>query len=1012
MKYLNKFLIGVALMCFASVNAQNAALGYYKPLDVKPGLGTVALATSENFKWLEVKPEWVAANYWGGARINKEGSFCFPSGLLSQKDNNSWGKTLVTLPDGFKPAKHLVFCAGESDSAEGYAQVDVLPSGDINWVALGKANWIPLNSIYFSVVEGDALTLKTGVTNFGADQGNATVKKEGNIVMVSGSVKTTLTAADDKGIVLAELPAGSRPLATMVFNCIYNDGAVKKGNLEVTKDGIITLKVAKGTVLAWVSLSNILFSLVDGTPLQLEAGFTNAPGYAPATSQKIGTSIVLLQGSVNGPLANNKTLAKFSADFAPSGNSITSGASDTMNAGRVDVYTNFLHLYGKYSAANKVLHLNGIVYPFAISNDILDSANGATGGTSYVNFGGSLLKFNESWKIGLPGNGWVKFKANAVRDLYVAFSTLPLSFDGPTRGAGYIFWLGQNWNLTSGITKYSNYAWIYADPDTKKNIYLKATNVNAGGNPNAIVSAGKLEDYWFQVKDGVVSWGKGTEVGKNEMMTWTDPEPLGFVQYVCLGGAPGLRIEFKDIQFSTIPVVEIPINLPANFEAEPCLVQEAGKAEEVVKFARITVGSYNNELEAWGLREIKNEKGEVTATELYTYLPYSMKPSAWEKKEFKNDAGVVFKFEDISCASDGTLVGILVDGKGMIYNRTTSKWEVLNPGKDHADLDLDLISAGSKNSIWAVDTDANEIYMWTADGWVAPKDSKGNEENDGNFVAVGVDGTVVALNAAGASYSFDKGRWMQMPGVNLEKVAVADKTHIIGSTKDNALWEYKDGKWVAMLGADGKPATGLDEISINAAGTIFALDEDGDQYINGEAAVVVTLPTPDEVKRYINDEVKLNKLAPSELEVQKKLIKVTPAKKPAAKETRGDAKKTGKVKKAVIKKKTSGKGKAAKKVAAVKKKVTKAKKPGAEVKAKTKATKKAAKKTVKKSAKKATKKVAKAAPAKKTAKKVTAKTPTAKKAAPKKAAAKKPAAKKSADKKEEAPAAPAPAPAA
>lgn len=562
------------------------------------------------------------------------------------------------------------------------------------------------------------------------------------------------------------------------------------------------------------------------------------------------------------------------------------------------------------------------------------------GGTTFAHrpeVYGEKLQFHENWKLVEPGKGWVKFKARALNDLDVAFARLPqdIEINSPAAGVDYRIIVGGWDNTQSVIRRNSGGAWT----SVNNNIELALSNITSGGNPNAIVTGGKpsngsaWDDYWFQVNDGVVTWGKGVVVGQNELMRYVDPAPLRDVQYVLLGGYHNSSVEFKDIEFGLPPEVvakragidgflgqqvnaasdlnamqttlsgagdyrasevsaklgEIQterirrdgidtvlgqqVNAASDLNAMQTVLSGAGgyragdvsvKLKEIQTEAKrragikgisltaqvainlpeafeaeegmakcVAVGSRGGELEAWAL---------AFDDQLYRYDVYSAAPLPWVKYEFKDASGSVMKFLDVSCASDGTMVALDLQGKALRYDWDQKTWRPIAPGQGNEGLALDVISVGNGGCIWAVDVDEKNIYELTGQGWQL------RANGIGIFVAAGIDGTVVGLNQKGEVFRYQQGAWIAMPGVELERIAVGNRNYIIGSTSnDNALWEWKDGKWQSMLDRSGKQATGLDEIAINAVGTIFGTDEDGTLYHKGDKGVALVDPPSTEV---------------------------------------------------------------------------------------------------------------------------------------------------------------------
>ncbi|MCP4662736.1 MAG: hypothetical protein GY856_45665 [bacterium] len=95
------------------------------------------------------------------------------------------------------------------------------------------------------------LSLTTGWEQYGGPFENGTVRREGNLVIVSGLIKRTTGTWGH----LATLPADSRPSERLIFN-LNNKGNTAR--VDALPDGQI-LWVAGGKSYGWVSLSGITF---------------------------------------------------------------------------------------------------------------------------------------------------------------------------------------------------------------------------------------------------------------------------------------------------------------------------------------------------------------------------------------------------------------------------------------------------------------------------------------------------------------------------------------------------------------------------------------------------------------------------------------------------------------------------------------------------------------------------------------------------------------------------------
>lgn len=992
---MNKLKYLLALTCVMAVGALQSQTPPTPPTppgapaapvqEIKfPAGPALADVPASNFVGLPLVGRWYPyGGGYAGATVAKQGNLCVVQGLIRSGD---WATTLALLPEGMRPAQRLIF--GQNNHVNS-CRIDVYPNGELRWDAGTKDHgWVSLSGMIFSPTQAGT-PIQLNISHWAPYGGGHTAPawiKEGNIVVLCGLAKissswSSVNAGDQwnnhGGRLIGILPEGSRPTKRLVFDC-DNHGTPTR--VDILPDGkIVVVSGGSRGDAPWVSLDGVAFSTVEGTEQALPNSgqwvIYDRGTWGVPTAIRHG-NICMLQGLIK-PVNNRPTgtwMFRLPENMWPAKRLIF----NCMGAGahaRIDINEKGYVYWIAGSATSDWVSLSNIVY--AVQDQKLGGKN-----YTHVERLASYKAYHENWKLGLPGQGWVKFKAKTEQDINVSFSSVPKDLPGAT----YFVSIGGYDNTRTIIYSGTN---------------LYEINTSAGGNPNAIITDGRPRDgilkikdgkpefgqqyvdYWIKVDNGLITFGKGTEVGQGELGRWQDPNPLKFVQYVGFGGWD-VAVDYKDIQMSGAPVIEIPVNLPDKFEAEE------GKAK------RVAVGSLNGELEVWVVG---------FDNQLWRYDAYSMAPLPWAKQEFKDAAGAVMKFEDVSCASDGTMVAIDDHGKALIYDRTKKAWSPIAPGKGNESLDFEFISAGNKDCIWAVDTEDKDIYELTKDGWVVRADGIGA------YVACGVDGTVVALNAKGEAFRYNSGKWFEMSGVLLERVAVGDKDNIFGSTdKDNALWQWKADKWEPVLGKDGKPASGLDEIAVNAAGTFFGADEDGDIYHRGEAGVTVAKPAPAQVQtattdvsKTINDliagKVQLATLAPDIKAIvvdlvpevakakpgekpavktvptpeqikkasEKQLTKAKPA-KPKKEATRGKAKKEGKVKAKPAKKKTSGKGKAAKKGAKVKKAVKKADKLVKKAQKKADKKKKAAKKTDKKSDKKSAKKDSKK-PAKKPAKK-------------------------------------------
>lgn len=262
----------------------------------------------------------------------------------------------------------------------------------------------------------------------------------------------------------------------------------------------------------------------------------------------------------------------------------------------------------------------------------------------------------------------------------------------------------------------------------------------------------------------------------------------------------------------------------------------------------VACGSRNGQFEAWTISADATKLLRYDATQTTAQNPWVTIPAVDNQGK---DIGMLIY---VSVSSDGQLM--IVDVNGLVYRYD---WDAKNftalpvsyayqyddkqgtfVRADYG-LALNYISIGSNNDIWGVDakTDnnpsgANIIYQFnlTTNTW--------EPNTRGTRVSAGVDGTVVGIDTTGAAmvYAGDN-NWYAMPGTNLDHIAVGSKDYIYGSYL-STLWQYTNNAWVKINGADNNPSMGVNEISVNAAGSTIITDLSGNIFNKGEDGVAIT----------------------------------------------------------------------------------------------------------------------------------------------------------------------------
>jgi hypothetical protein len=270
------------------------------------------------------------------------------------------------------------------------------------------------------------------------------------------------------------------------------------------------------------------------------------------------------------------------------------------------------------------------------------------------------------------------------------------------------------------------------------------------------------------------------------------------------------------------PMVAAVTTVPTQVDLPTGFYLEEGAADQ------IAVGSKNGEIFAVAL----GHDGQ-----LYFYDTYSMNQLPWIKQTAVDGSNnPITTFKSVSCSSDGVLCAVSDLGNAYVYYWATQQWQAIPGGADNEDVTFDMISVGNVNNIWAVNLASNSVYQLMTNGW--------QKRADGvcSYVTAGFDGTVVAINTVNDVFKFNTTNqgWDRLLGTKLTQVAVGNSNFIYGIDNQNQLWQFTNNVWSQVKGADGNNATGLSEISMNAAGTVFAIDIADNIYLNGEEGLAVS----------------------------------------------------------------------------------------------------------------------------------------------------------------------------
>jgi hypothetical protein len=426
--------------------------------------------------------------------------------------------------------------------------------------------------------------------------------------------------------------------------------------------------------------------------------------------------------------------------------------------------------------------------------------------------GQGSITYNANWACSTPGNIVVQFDAQTPNDIYVQFAP---SINADPNSC------------------------IRLDIGGKGNTQTWVTNgtfqANYGNSVQDAILPG-MNSYWVKLAGntltygkGTTTYGKGTTVGTGTIGTWTIPSSVNTsaLQYVAFGGY-NQPVTYRNISIANNISGLTPqtLNIPNGWIAEP------GSLE------RVSVGIRDGGTEAWGI----TERGELHRYDPTAGSPYTMQSldtvDPWLREDLKDSTNNNIPYlVDISVSSDGEMVAIRGDNKTAIkYDWTKKIWEPL-PASNASTIQLMQIVIVNDKTIYAAAQDGN-IYSYNGKSW--------QQFGPGAYIAAGMStaNKVIIIGASdnGRAYeSVGNKQWKKLKGAtNLVEITIGNENNIFGVSKHGFLWklDYKASKWQPVICNNKKQASGFGSISVNSAGTVVALDGDGDNYIGGTAPTV------------------------------------------------------------------------------------------------------------------------------------------------------------------------------
>lgn len=308
----------------------------------------------------------------------------------------------------------------------------------------------------------------------------------------------------------------------------------------------------------------------------------------------------------------------------------------------------------------------------------------------------------------------------------------------------------------------------------------------------------------------------------------------------------------------------LPVKLPDGFAASP---NAFTKPNGDIK--AIAVGSCSATLEAWLLN---------SAGKLFRYDEDSMTSDPWVDQTSSLIAPLspTTLFVSISVSSDGYLLAADNTGVVWLFDIAKNTWSQLASTSNPL-TKFDRVAIGNQSCIFAIEGNienpaqsTNKIFQYLTGTWQPVKDAKGNQPV-ASQIAAGLDGTIMAIGITGKAYAYStdangklgwipqtytdaSGKQMAVP---LTQIAVGNAGNIWGVNSSNGVsqvWQkvtdattqqstWQMAKVAATPGSSTPPAnaSGFDLISVNAAGTVVAVDDEENIYNKGDAGVPVSV---------------------------------------------------------------------------------------------------------------------------------------------------------------------------
>lgn len=174
-----------------------------------------------------------------------------------------------------------------------------------------------------------------------------------------------------------------------------------------------------------------------------------------------------------------------------------------------------------------------------------------------------------------------------------------------------------------------------------------------------------------------------------------------------------------------------------------------------------------------------------------------------------------------------------------------NRWASVDVGGVNQGVKFSRIDAGSRDNVWATVDTTKSIYQLQSDGGFELQSN-----GDALAVSVGADNTVAVVNIHNDVFLLDNGAWKKiLDDKKMTNLAVVNKDSIFAIEERDGrdyVWHYKNGAWEQMKDSNGQEVVGFNNVSANAAGTVFLLTPEGELYQMGNAGVAKTQDAFDE----------------------------------------------------------------------------------------------------------------------------------------------------------------------